>query len=222
MNTDLLRQILAEIEAEGDDMPGLRALTQRSRARRQASDATEALADSRIWQILIGIPVLLTGASVWADQLPHTGLLFASGVAFHIYGALLIAFGVGIRLLARRIDPAAPVIETQERMAQIRRIAGIEGWVVGMSWWVLWIPAIVVLIYTLSGFDLFRLASDGSWLIANLAGGVIGTTGLWLIRRWARASGRGQLAEGIDDLLTGQRVRDAARALDAVRRFAAN
>lgn len=222
MKIDLLRQILAEIETDSEGGPGLRTLSDRSRAYRQASDATEALADSRIWQILIGIPVLLTGASIWADQLPHTGLLFISGVIFHVYGALLIAFGVGIRLMARRVDAAAPVVETQQRMAQIRRIAGIEGWLVGMSWWVLWIPAIAVLIYALSGFDLFRLASDGSWLIANLAGGVIGTAGLWLLQRWARGSGRENLAQGIDDLLTGQRVRDASLALEDLRRFAAD
>jgi hypothetical protein len=220
MKIDLLRQILAEIEGEGGS--SLRALGERTRAYRQASDATEALADSRIWQILIGIPVLLTGAAVWADQLPHMGLMFVSGVILHVYGALMIAFGVGIRLLARRIDVAAPVVETQQRMAQIRRIAGVEGWLVGMSWWVLWIPAIAVLIFAISGFDLFRLASDGSWLFANLVGGVIGTAALWLLRRQARGSGREHLAQSIDDLLTGQRVRDAARALDDVRRFAAD
>jgi serine/threonine-protein kinase len=224
MDTNLadLRRVLGDLET-GQAGPDISAILAAAKLRphRSAGIALARLAQGQLWQICAGAAIMLAGTAVWSSQLGAMGLLFASGVLLHLFGAVMIASGVMIRMLALRIDLAGPVLETQLRMARVERIAAFEGWVLGMGWCFLWIPAGAALFYLLSGFDLFSLGGSGLWIGCNVTVGVLIIAVLRWVRDMAAESGNVGLAQAIDGALTGQRVRDASAALAEIHTFAA-
>lgn len=222
MTISNMRSALALLDSERPlDAGALLQMIEHYQRLQRTSDAFKALARSRLWQIAAGIAVMLGGMAVWSSQLSTPGLLFASGLFFHAFGAAMIATGAIIRTLALQVDPMAPVAQAQQRMARVEHAAAIEGWLLGMSWWFLWVPAIIAIVYLLTGFDLFILVSDGTWLIANFGLGLAAISTLWLIRRWAKRNDKGDVVASIDSMLSGERVREASNALAEIRTFVA-
>lgn len=217
-----LRRALDDLDSgqAGSDIMA-QLLAAGSRPRREARSALAKLAQGQLWQIGVGAAIMLGGAAVWSSQLGTMGLLFASGVLFHLLGAVMIACAVMIRILAQRIDLAGPVIETQRSMARVERIAAFEGWVLGMGWCFLWIPGGATLFYLLSGFDLFSLGSSGLWIGSNVVVGVLIIAVLRWVRDLAAERGNAGLVQAIDGALSGRGVRDASAALAEISAFAA-
>jgi len=224
METNLanLRRLLENLDSgRGEEDIAVLLTTARLRQRGGARHAIDRLARGQLWQIGAGAAVMLGGAATWSSQLGAMGLLFASGVLFHLLGAVMIACAVMIRMLAQRVDLAGPVVETQRRMARVERIAAFEGWVLGMGWCFLWIPAGAALFYLLSGFDLFSLGGSELWIGSNLLVGVLIIAVLRWVRDMAAERGNARVAMAIDGALSGKGVRDASIALAAIGAFAA-
>lgn len=216
MDTEALKAAMAAI---GDRDGGL-ALPS-TVAARKARNGVDALSRWQIVQIGAGIIFAVAGGTVWSDLLARPGLLFASGLLINIFGVAMIALGVAGLTHAVRIDVAAPIIETEGHMARLHRIKLVSGWMLGASWWVLWLPFTAVIVRLLWGADMLAPIGISTWLLTTLVSGILGWASMRGLRRWAAQNGRTHLAARMDDMMTGHSFREAHRRLKEVARFAA-
>ena len=173
------------------------------------------LAWGQVVQILFGSACVLFGAGIWSQYrtIPY---LFVAGLLVHLSGLSLIALGVMVQILMARIDYAAPVMEIQRRLARVRAVYVRGGLIVGLSWWFLWIPVLMVAL-AYAGVDLYRHAPEVVWY--GTAVGVAGLFGTWLFHRWSRAPGRETLARIVDRQLAGGSLTRAQDTLDEIAQF---
>ncbi len=190
-------------------------------AARKARRSVAAVAKWQTTQAGAGVIIALAGGLVWSDLLARPGLLFASGLLINLLGVAMIALGVAGFTHAVRIDVAAPIVENEGHMARLHRIKLVSGWVLGASWWVLWLPFMAVAVRLLWGADMLAPIGISAWLITTLASGIAGWAGMWGLRRWAFRNGRMHLATRTDNMMTGRSFREAHRRLNEVARFAA-
>lgn len=216
MDLDELKAAMARL---GDREAGL-AFPGRAAAR-MARRSIITLVHWQIAQTVAGILVALAGGTIWGSLLAQPGLLFASGVLVNLYGAAMIALGVAGLAHARGIDTTAPIVETEGHMARLQRIRLLSGWVLGASWWVLWLPFLAVAVRLLWGADILAPIGVSAWLVTTLASGVVGWAGMWGLRRWAIRNGRARLAARLDDVITGRTFREVRQRLDEVASFKA-
>jgi len=169
-----------------------------------------------VLQMLFGVLLMLLAGSYWTDHRDALPLL-VSGLAVHAYGlAITILGGITLGMISR-IDYAAPVLRIQQQLAQLRRFYIRGGMFVGLSWWVLWVPVLIVL--SGLGGDI-----DGqSWLLQvlsiNTGVGVAGLLATWWFHRWSHHPSRPRLAKAMDNSLTGSSLRKAQRVLDEIEQF---
>lgn len=170
----------------------------------------------QVLQMVFGVLLMLLAGSYWADHrdVPY---LLVSGLIVHAYGAAITILG-GITLgMIGRIDYTAPVLGIQQQLAKLRRFYIRGGLFVGLSWWLLWSPLLIVL----AGLD--GNASGQAWLSSYLAiGAATGVAGLlatWWFHRWSRHPSRPRLAKAMEDSLTGGSLRKAQQMLDELARF---
>lgn len=217
MDTDALKAAMAMLEGGDRELafPGTVAV-------RKARHGVDALGRWQIVQIGAGIIFAIAGGTVWSGLLARPGLLFASGLLINFFGAAMIALGVAGLTHAIRIDVAAPIIETEGHMARLHRIKLVSGWMLGASWWVLWLPFMAVVVRLLWGADMLAPIGISAWLLTTVASGVVGWAGMWGLRRWAARNGRTHLTARMDDMMTGHSFREAHRRLKEVARLAAD
>ena len=216
MDIDALKAAIVAL----DDRDGGTVLSSMVAARK-AQSSVAVVAKWQIIQAGAGVIIALAGGLVWSDLLARPGLLFASGLIIHLFGIAMVALGLAGFTHAVRIDVAAPIVETEEHMARLHRIKLVSGWVLGASWWVLWLPFMAVGVRLLWGTDMLDPIGVSAWLITTLVVGVVGWAGIWGLRRWAFRNGRTNLAKRIDDMMTGRSFREAHQRLVEVSRFAA-
>jgi len=169
----------------------------------------------QILQMLLGIGFVVLGVSFWPEHrdVPH---LLIAGLIVHVYGVLLIAFG-GITIgLISRIDHAAPVLAIQQQLAKLRRFYVRTGLGLGLAWWFLWIPLLMVVIGD-AGVDLYKHAPAVVWY--GIATGVAGLLLTWLFDRWSRHPSRPNMARAVDESLAGSSLTKAQRFLDEIAQF---
>lgn len=170
----------------------------------------------QVAQMLFGLVCVLLGATCWNQNLDQPSLLVA-GIVVHVYGiATMIAGGAALGLTAR-IDYAAPVVRIQKQLAKLRRFYVASGAAVGLAWWVLWVPFLVMLTGlggNAEGFEWLQ-----SWVIISLAIGVAGLLATLWFHRWSRHPSRPRLAKAMDDSVTGGSLRRAQARLDELERF---
>ncbi len=170
----------------------------------------------QIAQIVFGALMTLLGVSVWSQYSAVTDLL-VSGIIVHVYGVVTIMLA-GITLaMIKRLDYAAPVLTIQKHLAQLKTFHIRSGLIVGLSWWLFWIPFVASFFAWSADVDFFA-GLDGAigWSVAV---GIAGLLGTWAFHRWAQRSGRARLREAMDDSMTGSSLRKAQSALDDIRRF---
>lgn len=177
----------------------------------------------QVVSILFGICMILLGIDVWPSHRDAPHLLIA-GIVIHAYGiATIIAGGLVCGLIAG-IDHAAPVLQLQQRLARLRKAYIVGGMCVGLPWWVLWVPFIMVLAMSVTGIDIYTIAqSNGpllNWLNISAAAGVLGLLGTWWFHRWSRQPKREALAKRLEDGAAGGSLRKAQTELDALMQYA--
>ena len=217
MDIDTLKAALAALEDRDGELalPG-------TVAARKARHGVDALSKWQIVQIGAGIILALAGGTVWSDLLARPGLLFASGLIINLFGGAMIALGIAGLTHALRIDVAARVVETEWHMARLHRIKLASGWMLGASWWILWLPFVAVAVRLLWGADMLASIGVSAWLVTTLASGVAGWAGMWGLRRWALRTGRTHIAMQMDGMMIGRSFREAQRRLTEIARFAAD
>jgi serine/threonine-protein kinase len=184
----------------------------------QKLDRTRASLRPVIWehagQIALGVLIALAVGPFWWNHRAEPGLL-VSGLVLHVYAVLMIALGARVIVLVRTLQLDAPVLQIQKSLARLRRSYVMTGFVVGMPWWLLWIPLISVV------FGLDPIADvPQTWVIINLAIGVAGILGtLWFFRHLWTASVESEQRRGVEESVAGKGFRSARAFLDEIARF---
>ena len=164
-------------------------------------------------QMLIGVLGLLVLAPIWIAGWHDTALLIA-GVVMHIYCVGLIVLGGIVQGNIARLDYAAPVLVIQRQLLKLRKIYAVGGaLVVGLPWWFLTAPLLVVLTRGV----VMQTAPSVVWI--NLAIGAVGLPATWWFHRWSHRPERAALARKLDASTTGGSLRRALAATDDIARF---
>ena len=165
-------------------------------------------------QMVAGALLALVSALFWSDHLPVPHLLVA-GLVMHAYGLTLILFSARMQVLISRVDYAAPVVEIQRNLAKLRRFYIVGGLWVGLPWWLLWLPLMMMVLMGLFGADLYTNAPLVIWI--NIATGIAGLLGTWAFIRWAGS--RPKLAQRLERSAAGGSLNRARHLLDEISKF---
>ena len=164
-------------------------------------------------QIVIGALIAMWGGGFWVDHrdVPH---LLIAGLIVHAAGISMIALGALMLALMGRIDYSAPVLTIQRQLAQLRKVYVRGGLAIGLPWWLLWIPFLMVLI-GYAGVDLYKHAPSVIWI--GTAIGVAGLLTTWAFMHWA--SNRPRLAQWLENSAAGGSINKSQAYLDEIARF---
>lgn len=164
-------------------------------------------------QMIIGALGLLVLAPIWIAH-RHDPAVLIAGVVMHLYCIGLIALGAMVQAQVSRIDYAAPVLIIQRHLQKLRKVYAVGGAVVvGLPWWFLTAPLLVVL----SRGAIMRNAPVVIW--SQLAIGAVGLAATWWFHRWSHRPHRTALARRLDASTTGASLRRALAATDDIARF---
>lgn len=213
MELDDLKQAVAALDRGIAEVRDLSVATYKERR----LDRTRASLRPVLWehaaQVALGIVLSVVGQLWW----PESGApaLLVAGLVLQVYAVLMIVLGLRVVVSIRTLDLDAPVVEIQRALARLRRSYVMTGFVVGMPWWLLWIPLAMVVF----GVDLDGRFSWG-WLITNLIIGVVGIAGtLWYFRRLWIDPADSERRRSLETSVSGKGFRSAQRFLDEIARF---
>jgi hypothetical protein len=135
---------------------------------------------AHVAQVGVGLLIAISAGKFWVEHLADPHLLVA-GALVHAYAVVMIALGSRMLALLYGLDFAAPVLAIQKQMAQVRRSYVRCGLVVGLPWWLLWLP-FTMLVLRMAGFDIYPYFSP-AWLVTNVLVAIVGISAtLWLCR----------------------------------------
>jgi len=164
-------------------------------------------------QMVIGVLGLLLLTPIWIAH-RHDPAVLIAGVVMHLYCVGLIVLGAVVQSRIARIDYGAPVLAIQRQLSGLRRTYAVGGaLVVGLPWWFLTAPLMVVL----SRGAIMTQAPSVIWI--QLAIGAAGLLATWWFYRWSHRPGREKLARKLDGSSIGGSLRRAQSALDEIVRF---
>jgi len=172
------------------------------------------LAWGQIVQIAAGLFMALWAAAFWSQHRDVAHLLIA-GLIVHAAGLSMILLGAVVLVSISRIDYSAPVLAIQRQLAQLRVIYVRGGFVVGMSWSILWIPFVALIFQSAFGIDLYANAPSVAYI--GVAVGIALMFGVWLLHRWSAR--HPELQRTLDDAAAGASLVRARRILDEIARF---
>lgn len=167
-------------------------------------------------QMLIGVLGSLWFAPFWIAHLHELPLLLA-GLVLHAYCIGLIAVGVVVQTRIAHIDYAAPVVQIQHELLRLRRTYVIGGMLVGLPWWFLHVPLIMVLAKMGNNTDILERAP--AFVFISLAIGGAGLLLTWALHRWANRPQHARIGRWLDDTAAGAGIRRAQAAVDELSRF---
>jgi hypothetical protein len=214
MVLDDLKPAIADLDRKASQVRSLSVAAYKE----QKLDRTRASLRPILWehagQIALGVLIALAVGPVWWNHRAEPGLL-ASGLVLHAYAVLMIVLGSRVITLIQTLRLDAPVLQIQKALASLRRSYVMTGFVVGMPWWLLWIPLASVVF----GFDPIVDVSR-AWLVINLLIGALGILGtLWFFRHLWTGSADSERRRGIEESVAGKSFKDAQGFLDEIARF---
>lgn len=174
------------------------------------------LAWGQAFQIVCGVVLILLSVSFWSMHLDVAHLLLA-GLIVHVYGVLMIVCGGVTISMIGRIDYAAPVLAIQKQLGQLRRFYIRTNIGLGLAWWLLWMPLLMMFFTSAFGADLYANASSVIW--GGTAIGIAGLLLTWCLYRWSRHPSRPQMAQAMEDSVAGNGLKKAQSVLDEIARF---
>ena len=164
-------------------------------------------------QMIIGAVGLWVLAPIWIAHLHDTAVLIA-GLVMHVYCVGLIVLGGVVQGHIANLDYAAPVVSIQRQLQKLRRIYAVGGaMVVGLPWWFLTAPLLVVL----TRGEIMRNAPSVIWI--QLTIGAVGLLATGWFHCWSHRPERAALARKLDASTTGGSLRRALAATDDIARF---
>jgi hypothetical protein len=214
MELDDLKQAVADLDRGVAQVRDLGVAAYKERG----LDRTRASLRPVLWehagQVALGVLLALVVGPFWWSQRAEPALLVA-GLVLHVYAVLMIALGARVVVSIRALDLGAPVVEIQKALERLRRSYVMTGFVVGLPWWLLWMPLVMVVL----GFDLVGGVSP-AWLTTQLTVGVAGIVGtLWYYRNLWVEPADSERRRSIEVSASGKSFRSAQRFLDEIARF---
>ena len=171
----------------------------------------------QLLQMLFGIAAIVVGVAIWNTMWMLTPALIG-GIVVHVYGIATTAVSGLVLQRIVRIDSSLPVLELQQRLAQLRKTYVISGAVAGLPWWLLWmVPPVIA-----ASLQNAQHGTEGlpAWLWMSIAVGVLGLLATWGFHHWLHRPGREALATRMDISAAGASLRKAQAELDALRAYA--
>lgn len=165
-------------------------------------------------QMSIAVLLVITSASFWLQHRDQTHL-FVAGLILHVYGVAVIIFGACMQQWIHSIDYSAPVLTIQKQLASLRRLYVVGGLFIGLPWWLLWIPLLMMSLKIAFGVDLYLNAPAVIEYMTLV--GVAGLAFTWVFHRWARR--RPTLASALEKTAAGSSLNRAQAFLDEIRQF---
>jgi hypothetical protein len=164
----------------------------------------------QILQIVGGAALALVAAPFWVAHrdVPH---LLIAGLTVHAYAIAMIVLAARTLYLLSRVDYAAPVLVIQKQLATLRDFYVRNGLIVGLAWWWLWMPLMMIAFMTWFGADLYARAPSVVGIGSAIA--LVGLAATWGILRWSRDPRRPRLARFVEDGVTGASLRRAQTSL---------
>jgi len=213
MELEDLKQAVAQLDRGIAEVRGLSAATYKERR----LDRTRASLRPVLWehagQVALGIVIAVVGQLWWPEN--GAPALLVAGLALQVYAAVMIVLGLRVIVSIRALDLDAPVVEIQKALAGLRRSYVMTGFVVGMPWWLLWIPLAMVVF----GVDLNGRFSWG-WLTTNVVIGLAGIAGtLWFFRHLWIEPEDSERRRRIEASVSGKSFRAAQGFLAEIARF---
>jgi hypothetical protein len=170
---------------------------------------------NQVFQIFFGVLFIGLAGLLWSTK-PTAISVILGGVFVQAYGiGCVITAGIVFAALSR-IDYAAPVVEVQGGLARVRRAYGICVVVAGLSWWLLWIPLLMLLL-GLARVDLYAHAPSVIWI--GVATGVVGLLGTYGMYVYSQRSSNMQLRQFVERATFGRSLQNALQQLNEVRKF---
>lgn len=145
---------------------------------REVQKTLQPLCRWQILQLFIGVLLIGLGAHGWA---PNTDVPYRliSGAIVHLYGVVFTAAAIAMIVRIRKIDYSKPIVQTRQRIVDLRLLYLRLSPLIGFPWWLMWIPTGVA-----AGID--QILHPNS-LVPSLIVGVIGLfVSLWLYFRVQR------------------------------------
>lgn len=219
MELDDLKQVLTTLDDRLEKQAVLRTQEIVYCDRARARSFLWPLSAGQIIQAAFGFLTTLFAIAAWRGNIAHPGV-FVSGIVLHIYGVAMIALAVKTLVMIVRVDPAEPVLAMQRQLAKVHYVNVISGYALGMSWWLLWVPFLIVVANWMTGVDLY--AESPSFWLMSIAVGIAGFVGVALLNRWALRRADHRLARIFDAIFTGASLRKAQTHLAELSRFEPN
>jgi hypothetical protein len=164
-------------------------------------------------QMSIGALGLLVLAPIWIAH-RHDPAVLIAGVVMHLYCIGMIVIGAMVQAQVAHIDYGAPVLAIQRQLLRLRRTYAVGGaLVVGLPWWFLTAPLLVVL----TRGAIMTSAPMAIW--SQLAIGAVGLLATAWFYRWSRRPERAVLARKLDDSNASGSIRRAQAAVEEIGRF---
>lgn len=215
MNLEEMQLVWKQLDSRLERQELIVRMELRDRRLNRARLGLRPLFWGQVLQILFGVLVILLAVAHWT-AFRYTPHQLAAGVIVHVYGVLTIILG-GITLgRMSQIDYAAPVATIQKQLASLRCMYVRSGMVVGLSWWIIWVPFMMV-VFGLLGADFYSNAPFAIYL--GLGIGVVGLLATWIFHRWAHHPNRPRLAKWLDESVAGGSLTKARKIVDEVAQF---
>ena len=211
---DTLRRQWREMQdrLEAQQALNLQLLTE-NRIERARSRLRPLLA-GQVLQVMIGGLCTVFFARFWIAHMDEWRAL-VSGLLMHGWSVALLLSAVVEILLVLRINYAQPVLTIQKYLGVLQFWRTRRAPLLGLAFWVLWLPLMEVLLKYFTGAD---VAAGFLW--ANVAVGVVGFVAtLWMFRRLQRRGHR--IVDAIDADNRGCGIDGAKALLADIRRFEA-
>ncbi len=170
------------------------------------------LAWGQALQMLIGAAGMLVFAPYWVEH-RHEPALLVCGLVLHAYCLALVIVGAIVEARIAAIDYASPVLEIQHRLLALRRAYVIGGMLVGLPWWFIYVPLLIVL------GDGRMLEQAPTVVAIQLAIGAAGLLATWWFHRWANRPERAAFGQRLDNGAAGGSIRRAQAALEQLAEF---
>ena len=168
-------------------------------------------------QAALSVASIVLVAPFWVEH-RHTPHLLIAGLSLHLYFVGMICACAMQIILLGQIYYTESVVTCQQRTLKLQRLRILLGLALGLPWWILWVPAMMVGAQRFVGIDLYR-ASPG-WIQLSLAVGLVGIVASILVARLLDANPfkRGA-ARSLVDALSGRSLARALRQFEEIRRF---
>ena len=173
------------------------------------------LALGQIIQAISGAFLAICGGSFWVDHLGVAHLM-VYGISVHLYGIMLIVFAARDLFLISSFDYAAPVLELQKRIADLRDWHQRAGLWFAVAGCFIWIPLLLMIFHGLGADVWQRNPAVVAWLFVS---GLICLAVVYAIVAFSRRSGKEAFARSLADSSAGRSVRRAQTLLDEIAQF---